>query len=301
MKKNKARIDKPEMFLGLSLPYPTPLHIYAWRLHIRAENWQTCVRSIAIVTIMSGVQEAAPLLLNSIVANVEATLTFTLASKLVDMTLSLQQQQGGNNNNNSSSSSSNTNATWILGAICLMVLSISSTWRKNDNQDGGQDEGEDVSAAQQDLISMLNQTLVLAFSKIVLLQASLSSVSSYCKSILINLYCIRIHVQIRINTANASSPLVEYLRRFLEITFVVVALYAIVKILPALKRSSSSQSSGSGAAATSIASRQLGTLIINMQRTFAETVAGLITDPEIRRLIVLWGACILPTISRCAV
>lgn len=107
-------------------------------------------------------------------------------------------------------------------------------------------------------------------------------------------------MQIRISTANASSPLVEYLRRFLEITFVVVALYAIVKILPTLARSPSpsGSSSGSAAAASSIASRQLGTLMINMQRTFAETVAGLITDPEIRRLIVLWGACIMPSISR---
>lgn len=107
-------------------------------------------------------QEPPPLLLNSIIANVEATLTFTLASKLVDMTLSLQQQQSGS----STSNASNTNATWILGALCLMVLSISSTWKSSSSDD----QEADVSAAQQDLISMLNQTLVLAFSRIVLMQ-----------------------------------------------------------------------------------------------------------------------------------
>ena len=108
-----------------------------------------------------------PLLLNSLVSNVEATLTFTLASKLVDMTLSLQQQQ-----ENSSSTSS---AAWILGAICLMVLSISSAWEKGqgDHDDSTGDEDSDqlaAAAATRDLVSMLNQTLVLAFSRIVLLQ-----------------------------------------------------------------------------------------------------------------------------------
>jgi hypothetical protein len=34
-----------------------------------------------------------------------------------------------------------------------------------------------------------------------------------------------------------------------------------------------------------------------MQRTFAETVASIVIDPELRRLIVLWGICILPSIS----
>lgn len=34
------------------------------------------------------------------------------------------------------------------------------------------------------------------------------------------------------------------------------------------------------------------------QRTFAETVASIIMDPELRRLIVFWGICILPSISR---
>lgn len=103
-------------------------------------------------------------------------------------------------------------------------------------------------------------------------------------------------LQIRVSTATSSSPLLECLRRFLEITFIVVILYAVVKILPS-SSSSSSPSSSAQATAASMASRQLSTLMINMQRTFAETVASIIVDPEIRKLIVLWGVCILPTIA----
>ena len=105
--------------------------------------------------------------------------------------------------------------------------------------------------------------------------------------------------QIRISAANASSPLFEYIRRFLEITFIVVVLYSVVKIIPVMSAGgSSSQSTSGGDDAGSVASRQLSTLMINMQRTFAETVAGIIVDPEIRRLVVLWGMCMLPSISR---
>lgn len=110
------------------------------------------------------------MLLDSLVSNVEATLTFTLASKLVDMTISLQQQQ-------QDSSSSSSSATWILGAICLIAASITSTWKHDGSSSSGYDDEDDgasssSSAAAQDLVSMLNQTLVLAFSRIVLLQAS---------------------------------------------------------------------------------------------------------------------------------
>lgn len=83
----------------------------------------------------------------------------------------------------------------------------------------------------------------------------------------------------------------------MEITFVVVLLYAIVKVIPSLN-SRGVVGSGGGSDAGSIATRQLSTLMVNMQRTFAETVANIVVDPELRRLVVLWGACILPSISR---
>ena len=42
----------------------------------------------------------------------------------------------------------------------------------------------------------------------------------------------------------------------------------------------------------------LNLLLISYHFLGAETIAGVIVDPEIRRLVVLWGICILPSISR---
>lgn len=103
-------------------------------------------------------------------------------------------------------------------------------------------------------------------------------------------------MQVSISAASSTSPVFEYLRRFLEITFVVVLLHAIVKVIPSLNARGAGAATGGGAG--SIAARQLSTLMVNMQRTFAETVANIVVDPELRRLVVLWGACILPSISR---
>jgi hypothetical protein len=82
---------------------------------------------------------------------------------------------------------------------------------------------------------------------------------------------------------------------------VVVLLYSAVKVIPIIRGTSGRGNLDTGGDcddAGSVASSQISTLMINMQRTFAETVAGIIVDPEIRRLIVLWGLCILPSISR---
>jgi hypothetical protein len=223
--------------------------------------------------------------IDSLVSNVEATLTFTLASKLVDITISLQQQQ-----QQGVASSTSAAGTWILGAICLMVLSITSTWQQDRDQ---VDNNNSSLAAAQDLVSMLNQTLVLAFSRIVLLQVVHNTTLFSFVCVAPNFLFFVTFLQIRISTASSTSPLLEYIRRFLEITFVVVVLYAIIKVLP---KDPTPPAVGQETAA-SVASKQIGTLMINMQRTFAETVANIITDPEIRRLIVLWGACILPSIA----
>lgn len=93
--------------------------------------------------------------------------------------------------------------------------------------------------------------------------------------------------QIRLSAASATSPLFEYVRRFTEIAFVVAMLSASVKILSSRKE-----------AMSITAVQHISTLMVNMQRIFAETVAGIVTDPGIRKLIVLWGLCILPSISR---
>ena len=87
----------------------------------------------------------------TLASNVEATLTFALATKLVDMLLALQQGSGGSNS-----------MAWILGAMCLMVLSVSTSSVRSPSPP--------QLSASRDMVSMLNQTLVLAFSRIVLLQ-----------------------------------------------------------------------------------------------------------------------------------
>lgn len=71
------------------------------------------------------------LLANSAVANVEAAMTFTLATKFVDGMLALEQKP------------------WVLGSMCLIVLSV-------------------VKSSKQG--RMGSQILMLAFSRLLLLQ-----------------------------------------------------------------------------------------------------------------------------------
>lgn len=107
-------------------------------------------------------------LANSLAANVEATLTFSLASRLVDMLLALQMSS-------SSSSASSYSIAWMLAAMCLMILSFTSSASKAL-------QGDTATSAAQDLISMLNQTLVLAFSRVVMMQARYRNMQeSRCK------------------------------------------------------------------------------------------------------------------------
>ena len=109
---------------------------------------------------MAAPSSSSPSIVNSLAANVEATLTFTLASKLVDILLALQQ--GGSTNNASSTAAA---TTWMLGAVCLMVLSVSASPSSSASSQWL------TSPAARDLAAMLNQTLVLALSRVVLLQA----------------------------------------------------------------------------------------------------------------------------------
>lgn len=73
----------------------------------------------------------------------------------------------------------------------------------------------------------------------------------------------------------------------------VVILSVVLKILSSNSAVAVDVLSSSGET-----QKHIGTLMMNMQRIFAETVANVVSDPEIRRLIVLWGLCSLPSISR---
>jgi hypothetical protein len=192
--------------------------------------------------------DSSALLANTAIANVEASLAFTLANKLVDGMLSMDQRP------------------WILAVMCLVFLSLIKTAASSF-------------LGRNAFADMGNQVLILSLSRLVLLQASFHEYLDDCMK---HSSDIPKWLQIRFSAASASSPLFEYIRRFLEIAFVVVVLSAIAKLL------TTSQA----------IQQQLGTLMVNMQRIFAETVAAIVTDPQIKMLIVLWGLCILPSISK---
>ena len=86
-----------------------------------------------------------------------------------------------------------------------------------------------------------------------------------------------------------SEPVFDYVRRFMEIAFVVVLLFAIVRIFSGFART------GSGMNYWVVTQNQQ--LVTNMQRVFADTVASTLSDQGMKRVIVFSGICILPSIS----
>lgn len=71
------------------------------------------------------------------------------------------------------SSSSSYSAAWMLAAMCLMILSITSSLSPSPAVGSSSmqlQQQQGPKSASQDLVSMLNQTLVLAFSRIVMMQ-----------------------------------------------------------------------------------------------------------------------------------
>lgn len=160
------------------------------------------------------------------IQNIEASLAYTLASKLVDSMLSLEQQP------------------WILGAMCLIVYSVMVPTSNNP----------------QGFANTASQILVLSLSKLLLLQ---------------------------LNFNVPGTGLLYYIQKFLQTAFIVVMMSVCIKMLLKLR-----------SPASSVAEKQFSTLVINMQRIFADTVASLVAEPDTRRLVVLYGICILPSIAR---
>ena len=98
----------------------------------------------------------------------------------------------------------------------------------------------------------------------------------------------------------------QYTQRILEITFIGILLSScITTLIPALKTMAQNKmaahlgSAGRSGTDSSVES-QLNSLIVNMQRTFAEAVTLVIPDVQTRKMVVLLGLCILPTISSVA-
>jgi hypothetical protein len=113
-------------------------------------------------------------------------------------------------------------------------------------------------------------------------------------------------------SSSVASVVFDYVQKILEIMFIATVLSCILAVaLPRLRaatgcgaaQGSSSSSSSvlpqiSSMFSGSIANRQLNSLMVNMQRTFAETVSSVVVDIQARKLIVLLGLCMLPTIAK---
>lgn len=99
-----------------------------------------------------------------------------------------------------------------------------------------------------------------------------------------------------------------YAQRILEILFIGILLSCcLTTFLPM----ASKKRPGGGASATATASallqdnvqagllmgRQIDSIVVNMQRTFADTAASIIPDDQSRKMVVLLGMCILPSIA----
>lgn len=99
--------------------------------------------------------------------------------------------------------------------------------------------------------------------------------------------------QINFAPVAASEPLFNYVRRFLEICFIVAMLFAFIKIFS----SSFMEGNQKKMVAFKWLASQNQQLVTNMQRVFADTVSSTISDPGIKSVVSFFGICILPSIS----
>jgi hypothetical protein len=109
-------------------------------------------------------------------------------------------------------------------------------------------------------------------------------------------------------SSSVASVAFDYVQKILEIMFIATVLSCILAVaLPRLRATGCGAAPGSSSTTIpqissmfsgSIANRQLNSLMVNMQRTFAETVSSVVVDIQARKLIVLLGLCMLPTIAK---
>jgi hypothetical protein len=120
--------------------------------------------------------------------------------------------------------------------------------------------------------------LLLAFSRIVMQQFSIPAVTPE-------------------EVTSNDAVVFSYAQTILELLSLVTVLSCILAaVLPILLPSLPQQSQPT-AFSGSLANKQLNSLMVNMQRMFAETVASFVTDVQTRKLVVLLGLCMLPSIS----
>lgn len=213
-------------------------------------------------------------ILESAAANVESTLAFTLSSKLVEI--------AGNLRGVGAQGRDPRDSTLFL---CIGILFLSAAPMFLSSQlpqaHAGQrsQAGMLASAARvgRDMLSLASEVLLLAFSRLVMQQVRLS--------------------KFVVDPVTAVQAAVfQYAQRILEILFVgIVLACCLTTFLPTIEKQRSAlvQRVQTG----HLVGKQLNSVVLNIQRTFADTVASIIPDTQTRRMVVLLGLCMLPSIA----
>ena len=90
----------------------------------------------------------------------------------------------------------------------------------------------------------------------------------------------------------------QYMQRVLEIIFVGIAISCILTtVLPTSETRSAAVHRVQMEGSNLLMGKQLNSVVVNIQRTFADTVASIIPDVQTRRMVVLLGLCMLPSIA----
>lgn len=247
--------------------------------------------------------------IDSVASNVESTLAFTLSVKIVELIANMQSSAAKGSGfavlmfNGSSSSASAVTAgkydtiimlcTGILLFVSLSGISSPSSASAKKHRASKKSHHAAVApsgllpaAVRKDMKDIASHVLLLAFSRMAMQQ-------------------IRLKTLMLDPSASVESTVFNYAQRILEIMFVVTILSCVLTIVfPMMMMLPSSSAAGktNGGSSSSVfsgalANRQLNSLMVNMQRTFAETVASFVNDAQTRKMIVLLGLCMLPSIS----
>lgn len=263
-------------------------------------------------------------ILQSVASNVESALAFSLSVKVVDIVGQLR----GSAASGSNQSSRDARDSMLVFCTGILLLSIGSTFltsgesvpsrfrmaASNKARAAARQQHAAIAQAEHEygrtplwwqrmwakgtmllsssplppaitrgLKDISNHVMVLSLSRLAMQQVRLSKFS--------------VDPNIPFHVATF-----QYTQRIIEITFIgVLVSSCLTTLLPALQAMVENRMAGTGSTAAaptnSLVGKQLNSLIVNMQRTFADTVASVFPDVQTRKMVVLLGLCILPSIS----
>ena len=257
-------------------------------------------------------------ILQSVASNVESTLAFTLSVKVVDIVGQLRGQISDGRDARDGS---------LILCVGILLLSIGSTFLSaSSSRSPAKRFGtgvatmkkvtsrENIHAARSSSWSSLSPSLwwsraLVHLTPPTFVSKGLVDISSHVMVLSFSRLAMQ---QVRLSQFNIDPNtclqmvVFQYTQRILEITFIGILLSScITTLIPALKTMAQNKmaahlgSAGRPGTDSSVES-QLNSLIVNMQRTFAEAVTLVIPDVQTRKMVVLLGLCILPTISSVA-